>query len=99
MASGNQWGNLCSSHRVQKYVKAIRLQQVEAHVTPKQAVPLFSDKIRWLAGEICGRLSSLEANSDSEFIQIYIYLRDLAFSSCACGGRIPSSGLRSHQNM
>ena len=38
---GGSWENPCFSFRVGKYVKAVRLEQAEAHITPHQAVPIF----------------------------------------------------------
>lgn len=80
IGNGEPWGNPCFSFRVRKYIKAIRLEQAEAHVTPHQAVPIFSDKIRWLAGEIRRRLETPEC--PTSFISRYIFYRDLAFFLC-----------------
>ena len=78
----SQWGNPCISFRVQKYLKATRLEQAEARVTPRQAVPIFSDKIRWLANEIRKRITKLQQTDHVHFVGQFILYRDLAFFLC-----------------
>jgi hypothetical protein len=56
---GYKWGNPCNSGEVKKYLKALGLEQREAHVSPLQAPPLFSDKIRVLIAEIDRRILAL----------------------------------------
>ena len=75
-------GNPCISPRVRKYLQGIRLEQAEAHVTPRQAVPLFSDKIRWLACEIQKRILSSTSAAGQNFIDVLVLYRDLAFFLC-----------------
>lgn len=58
------------------------MEQAEAHVTPKQAVPIFSDKMRWLANEITRRMLVLTKAKETSFVQRYILHRDLAFFLC-----------------
>ena len=81
-----RWGssaeNPCFSLRVKRYLKWVKLEQAEAHVIPRQAVPLFSDKMAWLVQQITSRLSAEGKDSGTIFAQRYIYFRDLAFFLC-----------------
>jgi hypothetical protein len=72
-----KWGNPCDSVEVKKYLKALGLEQRESHVTPTQAPPLFSDKIKILITEIDRRCEALKA--DASFVQKYVFKRDKAF--------------------
>ena len=74
---GNKWGNPCISPEVREYLKAMKLEQREAHVLPTQAPPLFSDKLRVLVTEIRRQIIAL--GDDAPFQKIYILMRDLAF--------------------
>ena len=67
---------------MQKYLKAVKLEQAEAHVTPRQAVPIFSDKIRWLGNEIRKRIAQLQQSAHVRFTDQYVLYRDLAFFVC-----------------
>ena len=69
------------SQRVQRYLKAIRREQAEAHITPKQATPIFSDKLRWLVSEIKRRMADVTENGGT-FTNKYVLQRDLAFFLC-----------------
>ena len=42
-------GNPAASLEMQKYLKASTKEQLRAHITPKQAVPLFLSKLLLLA--------------------------------------------------
>ena len=79
---GQLSSNPCISHRVKRYIKAMKLEQAEAHVTPRQAMPMFSDKIRWLAQEIIKRRSLVPSGDQKSSIRRYIFHRDLAFFLC-----------------
>lgn len=65
------------STTVKEYLKAMKLEQREAHVSPTQAPPLFSDKLRVLVTEIRRQIISL--GDDAPFAKIYVLKRDLAF--------------------
>jgi hypothetical protein len=58
-------------------LKALGLEQRESHVTPTQAPPLFSDKIKILITEIDRRCEALKA--DASFVQKYVFKRDKVF--------------------
>ena len=75
-------GNPCISVQVGRYLKAIRLEQAEAHVTPKQATPMFSDRLRWLVAEIRGRIQELADRGEQNLIKPYLLHRDIAFFFC-----------------
>jgi hypothetical protein len=62
---------------VKKYLKALGLEQRKAHISPVQAPPLFSDKIRILINEIDRRLKEL--GEGGLFAQKYMLKRDRAF--------------------
>lgn len=68
-------GNPASDVLVKKYLKAVTAEQLQARVTPKQATPLFIDKLVVLS-------QSLEKQAQSKPItpsQMYILARDQAF--------------------
>ena len=73
--SGFGLGNPAASLLVRKYLKHIREEQAAARVTPRQAVPLFVDKLARLVDHIDGRLEA--ARSDP--LQTYILVRDQAY--------------------
>ena len=73
--SGFGLGNPAASLLVRKYLKHIREEQAAAGVTPRQAVPLFVDKLARLVDHIDGRLEA--ARSDP--LQTYILVRDQAY--------------------
>lgn len=68
-------GNPTASLLVKKYLKCIREEQAAVGVTPKQAVPLFVDKLARLVDHMDRRL--LACKDDP--LQTYIVLRDLAY--------------------
>jgi hypothetical protein len=74
---GHKWSNPIMSTTVKEYLKDMKLEQREAHVSPTQAPPLFSDKLRVLVTEIRRQMVSL--GDDASFMKIYILKRDLAF--------------------
>ncbi len=68
-------GNPAYAPEVSLYLKAIQKEQSEARVTPRQAVPLFANKLRAIAEYI-----DREANCPCENpIQKFVLLRDQAF--------------------
>lgn len=67
-------GNPASSDAVKKYLKAVKEEQARAHVVPKQAKPIFIDKIRKIAEYIDRELSI----KDLPVKQKYVLLRDQA---------------------
>ena len=50
-------GNPAASLEVQKYLKASTEEQLQAHITPKQAVPLFLSKLLLYESENCRTVS------------------------------------------
>lgn len=93
---GNTWhelegnGNPANSVLVQNYVKLIRNEQSKAHVQPKQAIPLFIDKLEAICGYVDRHLKSREISGRIR----YIYLRDQAFFKLQffAGDRAPDLG-------
>lgn len=49
---GNLSSNPCASTEVKKWLKAASVEQRRAHVTPRQAPPIFSTHLRLLVTEI-----------------------------------------------
>ena len=78
---GNSWndvlgvGNPAAHTDVKKYLKAIQEEQAQARVTPKQAVPLFFEKLHAL----CKHLRTAVFVSNATPTQRYTAARDLAF--------------------
>ena len=68
-------GNPARSGEVTVYLKAIQAEQARAHVVPKQAVPLFGDKLCRVASYIDRQLEKV----DLTLIQRFVLLRDQAF--------------------
>ncbi|EDO30749.1 predicted protein [Nematostella vectensis] len=65
-----------SSHRSAKgYLTSIREEQAMAHVSPKQATPIFFDKL----AKLCRFLRNLVFVEKATSIQRHIHARDLAF--------------------
>jgi hypothetical protein len=70
--------NPCDAPLVKKWLKAASLEQRTAHVSPKQAVPLFSTHIRLLMVEISRRIALLPPSAP--FLpDRYVLFRDRAF--------------------
>ena len=72
-----KWGNPCDSLNVKQYLKAMGLEQRAAHVSPSQAPPLFSDKLRLLVTEIKRQIR--KTDDQTHYANIYVLKRDLAF--------------------
>ncbi len=81
MGRGNSWsdalgkGNPAYANSVQDYVKVIKREHSEAHVTPKQAKPLFLGKLEAI-GEYLDREASCPCASVKDK---FTYMRDKAF--------------------
>jgi hypothetical protein len=74
----NYSSNPCASAEVKKWLKAASVEQRHAHVTPRQAPPIFSTHLRLLVTEICCRISAL--SSTAPFLPDgFVLYRDLAF--------------------
>lgn len=80
LGKGSSWheetrsGNPAVSGDVQKYLKAIKLEQSKSHVSSKQAKPLFLEKLRKLSGYL-----DLKLKSELSVSGRFVYLRDQAF--------------------
>lgn len=68
-------GNPAASLLVKRYLKLFKEEQAIAGVTPKQAIPMFADKLVRLADHIDLKLQAI--NNDAA--TIYILVRDQAF--------------------
>ena len=80
LGKGSSWheetrsGNPAASGEVQKYLKAIKLEQSKSHVSSKQAKPLFLEKLRKLNGYL-----DLKLKSELSVSERFVHLRDQAF--------------------
>ena len=68
-------GNPAASVHLKRYLKTIRLEQSLTAVTPKQAKPVFSDKLSLMSRHISFRLK----NPKNSLVQKYLYKTDLTF--------------------
>ena len=68
-------GNPAAHHQVKQYLKLVSEEQAEARVVPKQATPIFVDKL----SKLCSYLRNLVFSKDATSIQRFLYARDLAF--------------------
>ena len=68
-------GNPATSLLVKRYLKLVKEGQAMAGVTPKQAVPMFTDKLVRLADHIDSKLR----DTSNDATTIYILARDQAF--------------------
>ncbi len=68
-------GNPAYAADVSRYLKAVQQEQSAAHVTPRQAKPLFTDKLRSIAAYIDREVVC----PCSTATQIFILMRDQAF--------------------
>lgn len=68
-------GNPAASLLVKRYLKLVKEEQAMAGVTPKQAVPMFTDKLVRLADHIDSKLR----DTSNDATTIYILARDQAF--------------------
>ena len=69
-------GNLASDNSDQSYLQFITKEQTAAHISPKQAIPLFFDKLSNLTRYLVSKAYSA---NDLTPIQRYIFARDAAF--------------------
>lgn len=80
---GGEWNNLLgignpASHKsVKQYLKLVQEEQAVARVTPKQATPLFFDKL----SKLCAYLREQIFLSSCPATQRFLLVRDLAFFS------------------
>jgi len=78
---GSSWdpftfsGNPVCSPEVERYLRAVQLEQSKSHVVQKQAKPLFLDKLRSISAHIKDMLKKSHLKASDR----YILLRDQAF--------------------
>ena len=79
-------GNPAASPEVQKYLKASTEEQLQARITPKQAVPLFLPKLLLLARFLNRKIAAHSINPSALFIlaQDQAFFKTLFFSG-DCG--------------
>ncbi|XP_068673221.1 uncharacterized protein [Montipora foliosa] len=84
-------GNPASDELVKLYLKQVAAEQLQAHVTPKHAIPIFPDKLLLLSCHLEKRLL-LPNLSPSE---MFVVALDLAFFKCLfyAGDRAGDLGL------
>eukprot|EP00794_Sanderia_malayensis_P002628 gene2628-biopygen2179 len=70
-------GNPAAHHLVKDYISTVKEQQSIARVSPRQASPLFMDKLE----KICNDLKSCILSSGDSPSLLYALVRDLAFFS------------------
>lgn len=68
-------GNPAAHHSVKQYLILMREEQAKARVCPKQAVPIFFEKM----SKLCLYLRNLVFCKNASPVQRYLYARDLAF--------------------
>ena len=68
-------GNPASGLEVKEYLKAIISEQLQARVIPKQAIPLFIDKLTALAHVLERRMLSTSLTPS----ELFVVARDQAF--------------------
>jgi len=74
------WGNPASAPIIKKHLKCVKLEQAEALVRPKRAVPLFFDKLKRICNWITFRLSATHLVEGDR----YELLRDRAYLKLIC---------------
>lgn len=86
-----QQGNPAASLAVSAYVDATRLEQSAAHACPRQAVPMFADKLELIASYIDRQLDRTLLSVRQRFV----FLRDQALLKFAffSGDRLTDAGL------
>lgn len=78
---GSSWdpftfsGNPICSPELERYLRAVQLEQSKSHVVQKQAKPLFLDKLRSISAQIKDMLKESHLKASDR----YILLRDQAF--------------------
>ena len=70
------FGNPASDNSVQSYLQFVTKEQTAAHVSPKQAIPLFFDKLSTPTRYLVSKAFS---SGDLTPIQRYIFACDAAF--------------------
>ena len=68
-------GNPARSPLIKGYYRQIAAEQAQAHVLPKQAKPIFLDKVR----KICIYVDNQLKRTDLKLAQMYVLYRDQAF--------------------
>jgi len=77
---GSHWdelqavGNPVCSAGVDRYLKAIRVEQAKSHVVQKQAKPLFCDKLRAISCHIDNLLEGADLKLSNKFLYLRIRL-------------------------
>lgn len=70
---GNVWDrNLNGGSYGKKYLKTVKKEQPLAHIVPKQAKPLFLDKVRALCYFIYRKLQSTNLSLEKRFLYLGI---------------------------
>lgn len=83
LGRGGEWnellgvGNPAAHKRVKQYLSAVREEQASARVTPKQAIPIFLDKL----SRLCSYLREKTFSPSLPAIQRFLFARDLSFFS------------------
>lgn len=83
MGRGGEWnellgvGNPAAHKRVKQYLLEVREEQASARVTPKQAIPIFLDKL----SRLCSYLREKTFSPSLPAIQRFLFARDLSFFS------------------
>lgn len=67
-------GNPAADKSVKDNLRLVTAEQLQARVTPKQAMPFFIDKLAQLSAFLCGKLAKAEVPLDR-----FIIARDLAY--------------------
>ena len=68
-------GNPAAHRSVKDYLHLVREEQANAHVCPKQALPIFFEKM----SKLCLYLRGLVFSRNASPVQRFIHVRDLAF--------------------
>lgn len=81
LGRGGDWGELLgvgnpASHKtVQQYLKCLSEEQAITRVSPRQAIPIFFDKLT----QLCSHLKEQVFSHSCSPLQRYLYARDFAF--------------------
>ena len=68
-------GNPAAHHSVKQYLILMREEQAKARVCPKQAIPIFFEKMT----KLCLYLRGFVLSKNTSAVQRYLYARDVAF--------------------
>ena len=74
------WGNPAAAPQIKKHLKCVKLEQAEALVRPKKAVPIFFDKLKRVCNLISYKLSARNLTVEAR----YELLRDRAYLKLIC---------------